>query len=67
MEALGVSEMAFWSPYSSQSHARSVARTPFQTVSEGNFSEVRIAEGPTPMGVGRAEIGCLEGYYLPVT
>jgi hypothetical protein len=36
MVALHPSEMASWSPYSAQIHARSVAHTPFQTVSLGN-------------------------------
>jgi hypothetical protein len=33
----------FWPSYTHQMHARSVARTPFRTVSEGVFSEVRVA------------------------
>jgi hypothetical protein len=33
MVASGASETAFWSPCTAQIHARSVARTPFQTVS----------------------------------
>jgi hypothetical protein len=33
MVALRASETAFWSPYTAQIHPRSVAHTPFQTVS----------------------------------
>jgi hypothetical protein len=36
MAALGASETAFWSPYTAQIDARSVACTPFQTVSLGS-------------------------------
>ena len=43
MVALRASRQAFLFPYTSQIHARSVAHTPFQTVSEGVFSEVRMA------------------------
>ena len=38
---LGASRSISPSPYTGQIHARSVARTPFRTVSEGAFSEVR--------------------------
>jgi hypothetical protein len=33
----------FWPPYSSQIDGRSVLKTPFRTVSEGEFCEVRLA------------------------
>jgi hypothetical protein len=33
MAALRASKTAFWASYTAQIHARSVARTPFQTVS----------------------------------
>jgi hypothetical protein len=32
----------FWPPYASQIHTHSVARIPFRTVSEGEFSEVDL-------------------------
>jgi len=32
----------FWPSYTSQIHARSVARTPFQTVSQGQFPETEF-------------------------
>ena len=38
----------FWPPYTQQMHARSVARTPFRTVSEREFCELR-AEGVLPI------------------
>jgi hypothetical protein len=34
----------FWPPYTAQIHVQSVARTPFRTVSEGEFSEVRAED-----------------------
>jgi hypothetical protein len=37
MAALGASETAFWSLYGAQIDARSVACTPFQTVSLGTW------------------------------
>jgi hypothetical protein len=40
MVALRSSVTALWSPYAAKIYARSLARTPFQTVSEGVFSEV---------------------------
>jgi hypothetical protein len=46
MAALRASETAFWSPYTAQIHARSVARTPFQTVSGWNSQKLASAKEP---------------------
>jgi hypothetical protein len=42
MAALGASETAFWSPYGAQIHDRSVACTPFQTVSKRNSANFTL-------------------------
>src|SRR5436190_411787 len=34
----------FWPRYAGQIHSRSVTRTPFRTVSEGEFSEVHLQD-----------------------
>jgi hypothetical protein len=47
MVALRASRPAFLFPYTSQIHARSVAHTPFQTVSKGNSRKFQATYGPS--------------------
>ena len=52
----------FWPSYTSQIHARSVARTPFQTVSQGVFSET--PDSPGPMGYAPPDRGAADSLCI---